>query len=354
VRVAMVAPIATIRTALLRERPTAVATNRLWEWLRRTELDVVLLAPTGPRVSRSDLPELRRFAGTRHEHLIASALALADAALTHALHEQLNPQNRSRLALLAACRFLTADDIVRAGVGAADLEAADAGGCLLRLQFQRRVTDRERTGVLALSRAGARELARAMELDPASVSHSTRSNSARSAFFLDHTLGRNSFALALAMSGQEVGGVPLLSWEHDRDRLSDSVSLVTPDGEFRRQPLEADGLAICRGPRGIEGLLVEIDRGTEPPNYLGRKYAGYLEWWRQGRHIKRFDVKPIRILTVAPDERRSARLRHACLAATNGKAGGLFWFGSEEVIVKQGIASNIWSTAKVEHLPLWS
>jgi len=263
------------------------------------------------------------------------------------------PPRTRLLAILAACRFLTASDITRAGIEPADREAADVAGCILHLEFQRRVTDKERTEVLALTRAGALELARAMEVDPASVPYSTRSNSARSAFFLDHTLGRNSFALSLAMSGQRVGGAPVYSWEHDRDRLSDSVSLMTPAGEFRRIPLEADGLAICCGPRGIEGLLVEIDRGTEPPSYLGKKYAGYLEWWRQGRHVKRFDVKPIRILTVAPDERRTARLRQACLAATSGKAGGLFWFVSDGAIDKQGITSNIWSTAKVEHLPLW-
>jgi hypothetical protein len=262
------------------------------------------------------------------------------------------PPRPRLLAILAACRFLTAADIAAAGIGAEDVAAADAAGCLLHLQFQRRVTDKERTEVLALARAGAKELARTMEVDVSSVPYSTRSNSVRSAFFLDHTLGRNGFALALAMSCR-AGGAELLSWEHDRDRLADSVSLLSPTGEFQRIPLEADGLAICRAPRGTEGLLVEIDRGTEPPGYLGRKYAGYLEWWRQGRHVKRFDVKPIRILTVAPDERRSARLRQACQVATEGKAGGLFWFVSEEAITKHGVAANIWSTAKVEHLPLW-
>lgn len=263
------------------------------------------------------------------------------------------PTRARLLALLAACRFLTASDLVRAGIETTDLEAADAAGCILHFQFQRRVTDRERTEVLALSRAGARELARTLEIDSCSVPHSTRSNSARSAFFLDHTLSRNSFALSLAVAAEEAGGTALLSWEHDRDRLSDSVSIILPTGEFQRIPLEADGLAICRGPRGVEGILVEIDRGTEPPSYLGRKYAGYLEWWRQGRHVKRFDVKPIRILTVAPDERRTARLREACQAATDGKAGGLFWFASEDVIMKEGIAARIWSTVKVERLPLW-
>lgn len=261
------------------------------------------------------------------------------------------PPRTRLLALLAACRFLTSADLARMGVEAADLAAADAAGCVLRLRFQRRVTDLERTEVLALSRAGSRELARETGVAPSSVPYSTRSSSSRSAFFLDHTLARNAFALALAASCQG-GASSLLSWEHDRDRLSESVSLIV-DGEYRRQPLEADGLAVCRGPRGVEGLLIEIDRGTEPPSYLGRKYAGYLEWWRQGGHARRFDVNTIRIVTVAPDPRRLARLRQACLVATFGKAGGLFWFVSEDALSKEGIAAGIWSTAKVERLPLW-
>jgi hypothetical protein len=96
VRVAMVAPIATIRTALLRERPNAVATNRLWNWLSRAEITVVPVASANLGMPRSDLAELRRFTGTRHERLISSALAIADKALTQALHEQLLSQNRSR------------------------------------------------------------------------------------------------------------------------------------------------------------------------------------------------------------------------------------------------------------------
>ena len=102
VRVAMIAPIATIRLALLRERPTAVATNRNWPWLRRADVEIVPYAPTDPKVPRPDLPELRRFAGSKHEKLIGQSLALADQALTHALHEQLISQNRSRQAPVAA------------------------------------------------------------------------------------------------------------------------------------------------------------------------------------------------------------------------------------------------------------
>lgn len=101
VRVAMVAPIATIRLALMRERPTAVAANRIWPWLSRAGVEVIAVA-ADPKVSKTDLPELRRFAGSKHERLIGTALALADQALTHALNAQSVSQNRSRSSAVAA------------------------------------------------------------------------------------------------------------------------------------------------------------------------------------------------------------------------------------------------------------
>ena len=265
------------------------------------------------------------------------------------------PASVRLLALLAAFRFLAVPDLVRAGIATSDVEAAEAASSILRFQLQRRMTEPSPTQVLALSRAGACELARVMDVDLATVPHSTRSNSSRSVMFLDHTLARNAFALSLAGMKVEADGNPvLLSWEHDRDRLADSVSMVADKGELRRQPLEADGFAVCRGPRGTEGLLVEIDRATEPVGYLGRKYAGYLEWWRQDGHMRRFDVNTVRILTVVTDEKRTARLRDACLQSTQGKAGGLFWFGAEDAMAKHGISAPIWSTARVARLPLWT
>jgi len=259
------------------------------------------------------------------------------------------------LALLAAFRFLAVPDLARAGIDSGEVEAAEAARSILRFQLQRRMTEPTPTQVLALARAGACELARAMDVDVATVPHSTRSNSSRSVMFLDHTLARNAFALGLARMNVDADGSPaLLSWEHDRDRLADSVSMMADNGELHRQPLEADGFAVCRGPRGTEGLLLEIDRATEPTSYLGRKYAGYLEWWRSGGHTRRFDVNAVRILTVAPDEKRTVRLRNACLESTKGKAGGLFWFGAEDALAKHGISAPIWSTAKVARLPLWS
>jgi Replication-relaxation len=256
--------------------------------------------------------------------------------------------------LLAAFRFLAVPDLTHAGVDSGETGAAEAASYTLRFRLQRRMTDATPAEVLALSRAGARELARAMEVDPTTVPHSTRSNSTRSTMFMDHTLARNSFALALGAALAATEKAPkLLSWEHDRDRLSDAVTMLHGPAEFRRQALEADGLAVVSGPRGPEGLLVEIDRGTETPGYLGKKFAGYLEWWKLGGPRKRFGVGSLRILTIAPDERRTIRLRDACAVSTGGKASGLFWFAAEDEIGRAGILTPVWSTLRGEKARLW-
>ena len=179
------------------------------------------------------------------------------------------------LALLAAFRFLTVSDLALAGIDNGEVEAAEAVRSILRFQLQRRMTDPATTQVLALSRAGALELARLMDVEPSTVPHSTRSNSSRSVMFLDHTLSRNGFALALAgMKCEADKRHVLLSWEHDRDRLADSVTMMASSSQMCRQPLEADGFAVCRGPRGIEGMLVEVDRGTEPVGYAHERMSG--------------------------------------------------------------------------------
>src|ERR1017187_4529246 len=78
IRVAMVAPVATVRLALLREHPTVVATNHQWPWLRKSGLELFSPEPATPDPRLSDMPELRRFAGTKNAPLLRHAFALAD------------------------------------------------------------------------------------------------------------------------------------------------------------------------------------------------------------------------------------------------------------------------------------
>jgi hypothetical protein len=264
------------------------------------------------------------------------------------------PESLRVIALPAALRFVSVPDLRGAGVPDEAIRTAVRRGYLFRFTLQRRLTDAEATDVLAAGRKGAVELARAVGADAATVPSSNRKGCTRSAMFLDHSIAISAFALALA---RDMAGAPmasLLSWETDPDRLADSVHLMDGAGYLDRQPLVADGLAVVRGPRGPEGLLIEIDRGTERPSYLGRKYRGYLAWWKSGAPERRFNLKAIRILTVAADAKRSERLREACRETTDAAGAGLFWFASEDAVLKDGPLAPIWSTLRAEQIPLWS
>lgn len=268
------------------------------------------------------------------------------------------PMYQRALALLAALRFVALDDLLRCGVDHSEADRLVADGLVLRFHFQRRLTEEQPTAVLALSRQGSLQLAQAMDADPSTIPYSTRGTCKRSTMFLDHWLACSRFALLLARSLQQDASAKLLSWERDPERLADAVHLLQGPLRLGRQPLVADGLAVVRGEHRTEGLpeglLVEIDRGTERPAYMARKYAGYLEWWRQGGPERRFNLTALRLLTIAPDARRRERLRAGCIEATQGHASGLFWFAAEDDILKDGLLAPVWYTTKAESMKLWS
>lgn len=264
------------------------------------------------------------------------------------------PRGARVLALLGALRFVAADDLPLVGIAAEEIEALVGSDLVFRLPLQRRLTEKETTDVLALRRQGALELARLHDFEPGTVPYSTRSTCERSAMFLDHELAVARFALLLARDlGAQDAPARLLSWETDADRLADAAHVTHDPKHLGRQPLVADGLAIVHGPRGPEGLLVEIDRGTERPGYMARKYAGYLAWWKEGGPERKFGVKAMRLLTVAPDAKRVERLREACAEATGKRAGGLFWFAADDEIMREGFHAPAWSTPRAEKLPPW-
>lgn len=257
-------------------------------------------------------------------------------------------------ALLAALRFVAADDLALAGADPAEANDALADKLVFRLAMKRRLTDETATNVLALRRDGAKELARAMDVEPTSVPYSTKTTCKRSAMFLDHELAVSRFALLLARSLRRgVAPASLLSFETDADRLADAVHVTHDAKHLGRQPLVADALAVVGTPRGVEGLLIEIDRGTERPGYMARKYAGYLAWWKEGGPERKFSVKAMRLLTIAPGAIRTERLREACAEATEKRAAGLFWFAAENDLARERLLAPVWSTPRKENVRLW-
>jgi hypothetical protein len=140
-----------------------------------------------------------------------------------------------------------------------------------------------------------------------------------------HDLAVGSFALAVrALASRRK--VDLLGLETDPTRFSASGLLAEPGALPDRVPLQADAYVLTRSTGGQRALLVEVDRGTVSLRTMGRKYAGYLAWKAANGPERDFAVRALRVLTVAPDERRAKRLHEAALAANDGKGTGFLLF----------------------------
>jgi len=199
------------------------------------------------------------------------------------------------------------------------LEALVAEGLVRRLTPSRPLHEKTLSPAYLLTRRGAEMLALATD------SRAIRVPSARrSLYTLAHDLARNEFALVLGRLADR-GFLTLLRWETRRTALADVAHVPTKAGSTRI-PLVADGLALVAVKGEETGLLVEQDQGTVSTERMREKYRGYLAWWRIGGPARRFGLKSLRVLTIAPTAARLARLHATALDASGGQGSALFWF----------------------------
>jgi len=248
-----------------------------------------------------------------------------------------NPENNPRPAWLPAAldavgrhQFLTGRQVAAlAAVDQAEvrptLEGLVAEKILVRLQPTRGLDGAPPGPAFALTRRGAALVAGATGRPAPRVP-----NPGKSLYMLAHDLGRNEIGIVLEILDRS-GRLRLLRWETARTRIGASVQLPLR-GRALRVPLVADALAIVEVAGKTDALLVEIDMGTVSLPRMRTKYAAYLAWWREGGPERRFGQKALRVLTIAPNEKRLYRLREAALAATDGRGSGLFWFGEQKLV----------------------
>jgi hypothetical protein len=142
----------------------------------------------------------------------------------------------------------------------------------------------------------------------------------------NHDLSVGEVAAAFLALAEEkridLGGV-----EVDDKKIATSVLVAKPGAVPDRVALQPDALVMVNSAAGPTVLLVEVDKGTtglEPK--LLRKFEGYLEWQRQGL-VSDYNVRSLRVLTLAPSERRLTRLHDTALKANGGKRSGFLLFG---------------------------
>jgi len=133
-------------------------------------------------------------------------------------------------------------------------------------------------------------------------------------------------AMAAFMALQEQGAVDLLGVEVDCRKIGTSVVLSEPGRAPERVPLEPDGLVVVNT-NGPSALLMEMDLGSVSVDRMARKYAGFLEWMRQHGPERDFAIRALRVLTLAPTEKRLARLHDAALRMNHGQRSGFLVFG---------------------------
>lgn len=200
------------------------------------------------------------------------------------------------------------------------LDGLVAERLLVRLRPTSAITGREPDAAYALARGGARLLAASSGRSAPRVP-----NARKSLYLLAHELARNELGVVLECLDRD-RVLRVLCWETARAKIADVVQVVDR-GRVVRVPLVADALAVVDIGGKPSALLVEVDMGTVAIPRMRLKYAGYLAWWKAGGPLRRFGLRSLRVLTIAPNESRLARLREAAMEATEGRSGGLFWFG---------------------------
>lgn len=278
--------------------------------------------------------------------------------MTRSVSLRLNERDLDLLDALADYRFLTALQAATVmfrtpGSITARLRSLVAAGLVVPVFMPVRPTDRSHVTVYALGAKGGRLIApRHGGIRPRHLT----AREARSGLFLEHTLKRNDFRLALERLSERDPRFSLLSWSQVPDQVRASAMITLGGRREFRVPMVPDGVAVVRMNGSCEVLAIEIDCGTVPVERMWRRYRGYWKWWRMGGPTKRYGAVPYRVLTLAPDVRRLAALQKAAARAPEkGHRGSkLFWFAPLAVASidsPHALLDTVWTAATLPETP---
>jgi len=284
------------------------------------------------------------------------------------------------MALVARLRFLSSDQIIRffAGLTAHEyieqlkdkpwafqvflrrLHALFSHDLLTRPERQRAdlVAFGNASLLYGISRKGARLLKDRgisidADLDWASQNRVTTP-------FLLHTVATAEIVLAFELSCRRLGSVELIDHaallpffpEETRARprpFAISAAVRGRPGDLIT--VIPDRLIALKTEHTASLCAIECDRGTMTIKRYTRKLRGYYEAWRSGLHEKTWGSPSLRVLSIAPSERRLANMIAAQREIASG-GSNLFCFSTLERIAEHGALGNAWLTGKSETVSL--
>lgn len=248
--------------------------------------------------------------------------------------------------LLNRFRFVSLDQLeAYFGQGMPDLSPLIKEKIILELKVPSLTTSMRL--VYTLGRRGAEILALQIDREINSITYFTRHKLKRSVFTVDHDLAISQVGMALAILEKQSKNCSLKSWQTNSKGIATYTSLPSPSGMIR-VPLVADAL-FCLEHEGEKAwFLLEQDRGTVSTNRMRMKFKAYKQWWKQGGPKQFFGVKNLRLLVLAPSEKRLVGLIKASMDKKE-KGSGFIWFGLQSFADLKSPAKRflgeVWQTA---------
>jgi len=175
-----------------------------------------------------------------------------------------------------------------------------------------------------------------------------------SALFVEHTLKRNDFRIALTLACSATADVKLLFWRQDSS-IKDVVTFLNGRDRHavRRVPIMADGFFSIEHGNRKKSFFVEIDRGTVGNKRMLARMKGYYHLWLQQRHVQKYGIKSFRVLVTTMSVARMDNLIKTARQVREGNGGsGLFWFttfNQYDLERPQSILAPIWKRSVTEN-----
>ena len=202
--------------------------------------------------------------------------------------------------------------------------------------------------IYALANKGVRWLVTSTGLDRDAIGQTTPKSRA-SYLFIEHTLRRNDFRLALTLACEEIPDIELLFWKQDKS-IKSVVSFANGrTGQFHKIAIFPDGFFGLRcQDRGFYYFL-EIDRGTVDSKRMLLRFKAYLQSWLQRTCVKHYGIPNFRVLIVTTSEPRMESLMKTARKAVEGNPGSnLFLFTTFDrysIEKPESILGPVWRTA---------
>jgi hypothetical protein len=172
-----------------------------------------------------------------------------------------------------------------------------------------------------------------------------------SLLFIEHTLRRNDFRVALTLACRQGSNTRLLWWRQDNG-IKDTVTFVDKDAKqvFRRVSVLADGFFGIEHQGKRLFYFVEVDRATVSSQRMLLRFRGYYHMWLQKRQVKRFEIPSFRVLIATSSQARMRKLVETARQVSSApEAAKLFWFSTFEHYGKpNSILEPIWQSASQE------